>query len=1111
MKNMTTPQADALDLLSASGLTRYNWADEIGVASFARGDFGHMGSAPNAGIQTFLENFGRPFGPPDIREAVRFVRTRTDSLGWRHFEFQQTYALPDTSGGDPGSAPPDSQRRRLDVNDAFLSFHLNPAGNLVEIQSSFWRDVFVLPENPIGMEAVRNRLTSTLARAPGTASLVANRGLAALDRVVALGRPSLVVFPHEGGFRLAYRIRAAVSAPHGLGGGGPVLLPGVVFLDAVSGEQLYQGITASDAETPDVGNGLSNLPFGGPYKDRSLQIVRVDMSATYRLRDTTHSRDIVTYDWGGDLPDYFETGNLLSDGSVPVSSDTDGDKDWDDVAADASEAALIASQQTEVDAHFNTGRVYAWYDAIAGGSGREGFDDGNYGSNVPNNMPVNLLAHVAIGNAQFYMTSNDSAEEVSYLNFSDTISDNGHRAWAASPFVVCHEYQHGVSSHSVGSAAPGIFSGGSNDWSTALSEGISDVFGGMYSRQWYAGADLSPAGQMLRNLAFPRDPDTTASFMGKDHWDDRDADGGHAYPRGQILAHVAYLMAQGGVHQRLGRTPELIPVHPLETEESGGLDVSQAARVWYRMMATRFASVTPYDSETSFEKVRTECEASAIDLYGEGSATHRGVVQAFYAAGLHPVGENYGADVTALRWGYSWRFSRPYIGIPSPDWASPDLFINNGGSSDWNAIINSGIGEDDFENAVYCRVRNIGQLTANNIVVNFEYAKHGTAPVSWSPMRDAAVVAQELTIASLPAGADNFSMDDQQSPPETARVLWSVPPLALGEEVNHYCIRATIDANNDVNPHNGTIQSNVAYSTVMGMMATSEAFNIGNPTERPLRPDLRLTTTLPAGWRARIREDLSDAVLAPMTERTVHVDIERPAGSSSEDDTRCSPPFDGEVRGTLCGSLCGPFTGTITNARGSAAALTGTMALLLKGGGLVTGRFEGQLDCECGELSGYVSGVFQCGGETRKLCVRLTACIRPFRRVEIQQMDGARTLGGVTFQFQVPMPEKCRWPHAPTDTGRRPDSCHNAPPKEGDGTCGCEDDTTRTGKVAKLCFDCFGDFEGFILDLCSSKLKCCSREPGIAAIATQAFDARWRIRVELDECDATVRKIAVIR
>jgi hypothetical protein len=456
-------------------------------------------------------------------------------------------------------------------------------------------------------------------------------------------------------------------------------------------------------------------------------------------------------------------------------------------------------------------------------------------------------------------------------------------------------------------------------------------------------------------------------------------------------------------------------------------------------------------------------------------------------------------------------FSRPYVGIPSPDWASPDLFINNGDVSDWNAIINPDFGDVHFENAVYCRVRNIGELTATNILVDFEYAKYGTAPVFWSPMRDAALVIQQLAIDALLPGADNFSLDDQDIPPEAARVLWSVPPLELGEEVDHYCIRATMTADNDVNPHNGVIQSNIAYSTFMGMMRIARAFNIGNPTDRPLRPQLTLATTLPAGWRVRLREDLAGLILPPQTERTVHVDIERPADTSPDDDTRCSPPFAGEVRGELEGSLNGQVRGTFTRVRGSAAALTGTIALRIQGGGLLVGRFEGRLDCACGELSGRVVGVFQCGVESRRRCVQLRACLRPYRRVEIRQYDGERTLGGITLQFQVPMPPKCHWPHAPTDTRHLPRPgdrcCSEACETRGD----IEDGSAPTGKVLKPCFDCFGDFDGFILDLCGSRVTCHSREPGIETIATRAFEARWRVRVELDHADGTVRRITVLQ
>lgn len=44
MTNMTTTQAETLEQLRAAGLARHTWANVLGVASFARGDFGSMGS-----------------------------------------------------------------------------------------------------------------------------------------------------------------------------------------------------------------------------------------------------------------------------------------------------------------------------------------------------------------------------------------------------------------------------------------------------------------------------------------------------------------------------------------------------------------------------------------------------------------------------------------------------------------------------------------------------------------------------------------------------------------------------------------------------------------------------------------------------------------------------------------------------------------------------------------------------------------------------------------------------------------------------------------------------------------------------------------------------------
>ena len=82
MKNIRAAQAKALDELRASGLVRHTWADDFGVASFARGDFGTMGSAPNTGIQAFLRSSGCCSARPTFRMlSGSFERVRTVSGG----------------------------------------------------------------------------------------------------------------------------------------------------------------------------------------------------------------------------------------------------------------------------------------------------------------------------------------------------------------------------------------------------------------------------------------------------------------------------------------------------------------------------------------------------------------------------------------------------------------------------------------------------------------------------------------------------------------------------------------------------------------------------------------------------------------------------------------------------------------------------------------------------------------------------------------------------------------------------------------------------------------------------------------------------------------------
>ncbi len=166
---------------------------------------------------------------------------------------------------------------------------------------------------------------------------------------------------------------------------------------------------------------------------------------------------------------------------------------------------------------------------------------------------------------------------------------------SGSKFIVAHEYQHGITDYSFKDSMgnPGGLS--KWFWLGAVHEGLSDVFGGLCSENWVPGPEFSNAGLVMRNLAYPRDANSWSNMPGpfpnglnnrnEDHFADRGtSDYFRQYDRGTILAHAAYLMAAGGVHQRASRSPVLIPVYSLGKEPRGGLDVYKAARIWYRAL-----------------------------------------------------------------------------------------------------------------------------------------------------------------------------------------------------------------------------------------------------------------------------------------------------------------------------------------------------------------------------------------------------------------------------------------------------------------------------------------------------------------------------------------------
>jgi hypothetical protein len=1061
--NLTSRQRDLLGAFREAVVPlTLRWDDARGVARSARGPLARRTGAatPEQTVQTFRERFGDLFEPRGQGRALRLLRSRQDSRGWTHFEFQQTY-----DGGQEGQ----SSGPALDVYGARLAAHVERDGTLAAVQSSCWRDVEVAATPRLHPSTVRDLLRRAAEEAPGYRELEElmrkreERGFPVVET------PRLVVYPWQRAFRLAWTTHAYGSWDAGPGEG---LELSQVFVDDRTGEVFLSAPLTMHAENPVAGTGLAVTPLGGPYTVRALNVVWDTVLAVHRLKDVTHARHIITHDAACTLSGPDAVAAAITGAAPPISENAG--IDWNSTVP---AATRTNSQQPEVDAHFFATQAYEWYDALAGG--RAGWDDGKYSDPpVDATLPVRVVTHALtpatpcdFPDAWFSMRS-VGGRWIPFIVFQDgepgaTCTAAGDRStdfMAGARFLVGHEYHHVITTFSFedGAGKPGL---GYAGWSAAMHEGLADAFAGFFSGVWAPAPEISAPGLVFRNLVFPRDTTSWMNLPGtypcgrrdplapeqitKDHFGDRDTPPEPAPPpppppdepeavkdlrrrifyfRGAILAHCAFLLARGGVHQRASRTPELIPVSALGNEMVGGQPVPRAARIWYRALTWYFSTHgeltgIPTIDENLFRTFGEACVDAAEELWGADSPEHCTTKLALYAVGLYPApavpAVFYGADVTFLRWGWDWRQSRPYLGgihSSSPDWASLDLFVNNGGASEWNAIVNVLDAANQptlFENTVYCRVRNVGDQQAVNVRVDFFWAKAGTNPPVWQAVTGAAANPSSLTIASLAPGESSFADGDQDNPPATAGVPWYIPPLAPGEIVDHFCLKAVVSADNDVNQHNNTVQSNIAYVAYVPGSNLVMRFFAANPGKKKIPLELEVKSGFPEGWKVQ-RVGPDRKYLRPGEELPVRLALRVPAGGG----LALEPPFDGEVVGHLSDPLSGACRGALTHIAVKDAHLTGQIAVTLEGVGGLGGRFEGTLDRERGALRGRVLGGFQSvdGGRITHVAVRLEGWLRPWRRVDVSQRVRGETVGGVTIQIQRPAPDGPWPPLPPADT-----------------------------------------------------------------------------------------------
>jgi hypothetical protein len=246
-------------------------------------------------------------------------------------------------------------------------------------------------------------------------------------------------------------------------------------------------------------------------------------------------------------------------------------------------------------------------------------------------------------------------------------------------------------------------------------------------------------------------------------------------------------------------------------------------------------------------------------------------------------------------------------------------------------------------------------------------------------------------------------------------VKWYLPPIPQGETVDHYCLKATVTATNDVNPHNNSVQSNIAFAEYAPPAPFRMAFHAGNPGTQEIEVRLQHTHTLPDGWAVKIEGLKRGMRLKPGATHPLVVVIAARGGA----DGTLEPPYDGRVVGDITGSHSGTFEGMLTQVSVRENGIEGRLAGTLLHVGSLNGSFHGRINRSTGELSGTVTADFQCAATamSHSACLRLEGCLRPNRQVDIAQLVDDVPIGGVTVQVQVPMPKgPCAMGLPPTTT-----------------------------------------------------------------------------------------------
>jgi acetyl-CoA synthetase len=165
---------------------------------------------------------------------------------------------------------------------------------VVEAQSGLWRDAAAERRPTVAEQDLREILSRRLGQPRGLRALLESLPKEDREQFPIAKRPRLVVFAWKGAFRVSWMAMAwgqFEDDDHREGTTRSSALDvGPAFIDAVTGEVFFHSPGARGAENPTTGSGTRCTPLTGGFGSRSLNIVRLDATSTYRLKDTTRAR-----------------------------------------------------------------------------------------------------------------------------------------------------------------------------------------------------------------------------------------------------------------------------------------------------------------------------------------------------------------------------------------------------------------------------------------------------------------------------------------------------------------------------------------------------------------------------------------------------------------------------------------------------------------------------------------------------------------------------------------------------------------------------------------------------------------------------------------------------